>query len=100
MYRQSAAQDETHRGLAQYPRPADEDIRQQHADADVHSLDGVVIATQDHWHVPLSIYAIRAGKDVYVEKPLGVSVDYAFKLRQLVQDKAAVLQYGTQQRSD
>lgn len=63
-------------------------------------IDGVIIATTDHWHVPLSIYAIQAGKDVYVEKPLGVSVDYGFKLRKLVQDKAAVLQYGTQQRSD
>ena len=63
-------------------------------------IDGVIIATQDHWHVPLSIYAIQAGKDVYVEKPLGVSVDYGFKLRKLVQDKKAVLQYGTQQRSN
>lgn len=63
-------------------------------------IDGVVIATQDHWHVPLSIYSIEAGKDVYVEKPLGVSVDHGFKLRKLVQDKSAILQYGTQQRSD
>lgn len=63
-------------------------------------IDGLVIATQDHWHVPLSIYAIQAGKDVYVEKPLGASVDYGFKLRKLVQDKNAILQYGTQQRSD
>ena len=62
-------------------------------------IDGVTIATQDHWHVPISIYSVQAGKDVYVEKPLGVSLDYAFKLRKLVQDKGAVLQYGTQQRS-
>lgn len=62
-------------------------------------IDGVVVATPDHWHVPISYYAIQAGKDVYVEKPLGVSVDYGFKLRKLVQDKKAVLQYGTQQRS-
>ena len=63
-------------------------------------IDGVVIATPDHWHVPLAYYAVQAGKDVYVEKPLGVSVDDGFQLRQLVQDKAAVFQYGTQQRSD
>ena len=63
-------------------------------------IDGVIISTQDHWHVLLSIYAVQAGKDVYVEKPLGVSVDYGFKLRKLVQDSGAVLQYGTQQRSD
>ena len=63
-------------------------------------IDGVVVATPDHWHVPISIYAIQAGKDVYVEKPLGVSVNYGFKLRKLVQEKKAVLQYGTQQRSN
>jgi len=63
-------------------------------------IDGVIIATPDHWHVPISIYALRAGKDIYVEKPLGVSVDYGFKLRKLVRDKSAIFQYGTQQRSD
>lgn len=73
------------------------DFREMFAREDI---DGVIVATTDHWHVPLSIYAIQAGKDVYVEKPLGVSVDYGFKLRKLVQDKGAVLQYGTQQRSD
>lgn len=63
-------------------------------------IDAVIVATPDHWHVPLAMYAVQAGKDVYLEKPLGVSVDYAFKLRKLVQDKDAVFQYGTQQRSD
>lgn len=63
-------------------------------------IDGVIIATPDHWHVPLAFHAVQAGKDVYVEKPLGVSLDYAFKLRKLVQDKKAVFQYGTMQRSD
>lgn len=88
---------------AEQGRPADAsakdyaDFREMLAREDI---DGVVIATQDHWHVPISIYAIQAGKDVYVEKPLGVSVDYGFKLRRLVQAKGTVLQYGTQQRSD
>lgn len=63
-------------------------------------IGDVIIATPDHWHVPVSYAAIQAGKDVYVEKPLGVSVDYCFKLRKLVQDKKAELQYGTQQRSN
>ena len=63
-------------------------------------IDGVVIATPDHWHVPAAYYTVQAGKDVYVEKPLGVSVDYGFKLRKLIQDKKAIFQYGTQQRSD
>ena len=63
-------------------------------------IDGVIVATPDHWHVPVAMHAVQAGKDVYVEKPLGVSVDYAYKLRKLVQDTKAVLQYGTQQRSN
>lgn len=63
-------------------------------------IDGVVIATPDHWHVPLAAAAIKAGKDVYVEKPLGSSIEQGQMLRKLVHEKKAVFQYGTQQRSD
>ncbi len=73
--------------------------------ADFHELlanaqiDAVVIATPDHWHVPIAMAAIRAGKDVYVEKPLGVSVAENLALRHAVQQTGAIFQYGTQQRS-
>ena len=63
-------------------------------------IDGCIVATPDHWHVPVAFHAVGAGKDVYVEKPLGVSFEDSFKLRKLVQDKKAIFQYGTQQRSD
>jgi predicted dehydrogenase len=63
-------------------------------------IDGVVIATPDHWHVPLANSAIRAGKDVYVEKPLSTSVSWDKAMRETVQRYGAVFQYGTQQRSD
>jgi predicted dehydrogenase len=63
-------------------------------------IDAVLICTQDHWHVPLAIAAARAGKDMYVEKPLGVSLQWAKALRQEVRRGARVFQYGTQQRSD
>jgi predicted dehydrogenase len=63
-------------------------------------IDGVVICTPDHWHVPAAIYAARAGKDIYVEKPLGVSLAWARELRRTVKRYGNVLQYGTQQRSD
>ena len=62
-------------------------------------IDAVVIATPDHWHVPIACAAIRAGKDVYVEKPLGVSIDQDKAMRDVVHRYGAVFQYGTQQRS-
>jgi predicted dehydrogenase len=62
-------------------------------------LDAVVIATPDHWHVPLALAAIRAGKDVYVEKPLGLTMEQNQVLRAAVHRHGAVFQYGTQQRS-
>lgn len=62
-------------------------------------IDGVIIATPDQWHVPIAIAAIRAGKDVYVEKPLSVAMTWSWKLRTIVDDYRAVFQYGTQQRS-
>jgi len=61
-------------------------------------IDAVVIATPDHWHVPTALAAVKAGKDVYVEKPLGVSVAQNKALREAVHRYGAIFQYGTQQR--
>jgi predicted dehydrogenase len=73
------------------------DFREVLAHKDV---DGVIISTPDHWHVPLAVYAARAGKDMYVEKPLGVALAWAWKLRDEVARHKVVFQYGTQQRGD
>lgn len=62
-------------------------------------VDGVVISTPDHWHVPLAYHAAKAKKDMYVEKPLGVAMAWAWKLRQAVAENNVIFQYGTQQRS-
>lgn len=62
-------------------------------------VDAVIIATPDHWHVPLALEAIRAGKDVYLEKPMGLSIEQNKVLRAAVHRHGAVFQYGTQQRS-
>jgi len=61
-------------------------------------IDAVVIATPDHWHVPTALAAVKAGKDIYVEKPLGVSVEQNKVLREAVHRYGAMFQYGTQQR--
>lgn len=61
-------------------------------------VDGVVIATPDHWHVPIAIMAARAGKDAYVEKPLGLTIEQDLLCRQVFNERKRVFQYGTMQR--
>ncbi|MEI8371597.1 MAG: Gfo/Idh/MocA family oxidoreductase [Planctomycetota bacterium] len=63
-------------------------------------VDGVVVSTPDHWHVPVAVYAAQAGKDMYVEKPLGIAMAWEWKLREAVAKHKCVFQYGTQQRGD
>jgi len=62
-------------------------------------IDAVVVASPDHWHVPLALEAVRSGKDVYCEKPLGMSVEQAQVLRRQVNRYNRVFQFGTQERS-
>lgn len=62
-------------------------------------IDAAIICSCDHWHVPLALHAVRAGLDVYVEKPLGVSLAWEWELRKAVRRCERVFQYGTQQRS-
>jgi len=72
------------------------DLREMLARDDI---DGVVIATPDHWHVLAAFMAVQSGKDVYVEKPLSVSMQQNLALRDACHRYGAVFQYGTQQRS-
>jgi predicted dehydrogenase len=62
-------------------------------------IDAVVIGTPDHWHVPITIAAVQAGKDVYCEKPVTHSIDDGDLLIKAVHDSGRVVQTGTQQRS-
>jgi Oxidoreductase family, C-terminal alpha/beta domain/Oxidoreductase family, NAD-binding Rossmann fold len=62
-------------------------------------IDAVHIATSDHWHVPISLAAARAGKDMYTEKPLGKSIAEDIVARNIVDKYDRVFQYGAQQRS-
>jgi predicted dehydrogenase len=62
-------------------------------------IDAVVIATPDHWHVPIAIMAARAGKSAYVEKPLGLTIEQNLACQQAFAEAGTVFQYGTQQRS-
>ena len=63
-------------------------------------VDVVMIGTPDHWHTKMVIDACRAGKDVYCEKPLTLTVDEGKALCRVVQETGRVVQVGTWQRSD
>lgn len=63
-------------------------------------IDAVLIATPEHWHTMISIEAARHGKNIYCEKPIGVSVAEAKALREAVKRYGVVFQEGCQQRSD
>lgn len=62
-------------------------------------IDAVVIATPDHWHAYIAIAAVKAGKDVYCEKPLTYNVHEAVELVKAVRKSNRVFQVGSQQRS-
>lgn len=62
-------------------------------------IDGVIVCTPDHWHMPIAHAAALAGKDMYVEKPLGPALRQSIMVRDLIARKKVVFQYGAQQRT-
>ena len=63
-------------------------------------LDVVICGTVDHWHTLVSMAAMRAGKDVYCEKPLTLTIDEGKHLVETARKTKRILQTGSQQRSD
>lgn len=62
-------------------------------------VDVVINATPDHWHTLINVAALRAGKDVYTEKPLTLTFEEGVLLRRVVRETGRIVQVGTQQRS-
>ncbi len=60
----------------------------------------IIQACPDHWHTLVNLAAVKAGKDVYGEKPLTLTIDEGKHLVKTVRERKAVFQTGTQQRSD
>jgi len=62
-------------------------------------IDAVLIATGDRWHAPASILAAKAGKDIYSEKPCGLTIGLCQELAETIKRTGRVFQAGTQRRS-
>ncbi|MEE3181339.1 MAG: Gfo/Idh/MocA family oxidoreductase, partial [Planctomycetota bacterium] len=63
-------------------------------------IDSIYIGTPDHWHALIAVYAARAKKDVYGQKPLSLTVAEGRAMAKAVEENKIVWQTGSQQRSD
>lgn len=84
--------------IAKLPTPANPYVDYREV-LDRKDIDAVVIASPDHWHVPMTTDAVAAGKDVYVEKPVTHTLEQGEPFIKAVRATDRIVQCGMQQRS-
>jgi predicted dehydrogenase len=62
-------------------------------------IDAVCIATSDHWHAPIAIAAMQAGKDIYIEKPMTHTIEEALEMVKVSKETGRLVQVGSQSLS-
>jgi predicted dehydrogenase len=62
-------------------------------------IDAVLVSTPDHWHAPIVIHAVGAGKDVYMQKPASLTIAEGRMMSDAVKASGRIVQVGSQQRS-
>jgi predicted dehydrogenase len=85
--------------LSQQGRPTPAVMSDYRELLDDPSIDGVVIATPDHWHADMAAAACEAGKDLYVEAPLAHTVRGGMRIVEAAKTHRRIVQTGLQQRS-
>ena len=86
--------------LEELKRPAPKAVQDMRAVFDDQSVDAVFIATCNHWHALAAIWAMQAGKDAYVEKPVSHNVDEGRRMVDVARKTGRICQAGTQNRSN
>jgi predicted dehydrogenase len=92
--------DASHLAAAQKQFPGSEGYSDFRKLLERKDVDAVICGTVDHWHTLVSMAAMKAGKDVYCEKPLTLTIDEGRRLVAVQKQTGRVLQTGTQQRSE
>lgn len=94
-----AQSDKIARAVSTFQSPSPRQTQRYEDVLDDRNVEAVIVATPHHWHMPIALRAIQAGKDVYIEKPASHVFREGQLLIQAAQKHGRIVQHGTQMRS-